>query len=208
MKKPIKKLTKKQGGGPMGEKKPALNKVTPAQSKVTGAKVGEQYRTTAIKTDAINTPIRQKLSNYATRGPEPKEYAKYQELTRASAKPVAMKRGGAMPKKQMGGITDADKFYGPNTPAIRVKSKSSDSVSIKKPSDSVSAKELSAREMLESYKKKIIKPSPLKEEPASRIKPNPLKKDERLFKKGGSMSKMTMMKKGGAMKVSTIKKKK
>lgn len=189
MKKSVKKLTKKQGGGPMGEKKPALSKVTSAQSKTTGAKVGESYRTAPIKSDAVNAPIRQKLSDYATRGPEPKEYAKYQELTRASAKPVAMKRGGAMPKKQMGGI-------------------SSDSVSIKKPSDSVSAKELSAREMLESYKKKIIKPSPLKEEPASRIKPNPLKKDERLFKKGDSMSKMTMMKKGGAMKVSTIKKKK
>jgi len=134
-------------------------------------------------------------------------------MKKSVKKPVKklIKRQGGGPmgeKKQMGGITDADKFYGPNIPAIRVKSKSSDSVSIKKPSDSVSAKELSAREMLESYKKKIIKPSPLKEEPASRIKPNPLKKDERLFKKGGSMSKMTMMKKGGAMKVSTIKKKK
>jgi hypothetical protein len=96
-----KTLVKKQGGGPMGEKKPALNKVTSTQSKVTGAKVGESYRTAPIKSDAINAPIRQKLSDYATRGPEPKEYAKYQELTRASAKPVAMKKGGSMSKMTM-----------------------------------------------------------------------------------------------------------
>lgn len=204
-----KTLVKKQGGGPMGEKKPALNKVTPAQSKVTGAKVGEQYRTTAIKTDAVNTPIRQKLSDYATRGPEPKEYAKYQELARAASKPVAMKRGGAMPKKQDGGSignTTESQVFRPNmqppggfkpTPVPRKVRKQ-----IGRYQDAVS--------------KERINPSPLLKEPSPKIKPSPLKEDKKLYqdskvtpmKKGGSMSKMTMMKKGGAMKVTTIKKKK
>lgn len=95
-----KTLVKKQGGGPFSEKKPTLNKVTPAQSKATGAKVGEEYRKAPIKGDTINAPIRQKLSDYATRGPEPKEYTKYQELTRAASKP-AMKKGGSMSKMTM-----------------------------------------------------------------------------------------------------------
>jgi hypothetical protein len=203
-----KTLVKKASGGPMGEKKPALNKVTPAQSKVTGAKVGESYRTAPIKGDAINAPIRQKLSDYATRGPEPKEYTKYQELTRAASKP-AMKRGGSIPKKQDGGSigkTTESQVFRPNmqppggfkpTPVPR-----------------------KVRKQMERYEdavsKERINPSPLLKEPSPKIKPSPLKEDKKLYqdlkvtpmKKGGSMSKMTMMKKGGAMKVSTIKKKK
>ena len=92
-------LVKKASGGPMTAK-PGLSKVTPAQSKTTGAKVGESYRTAPIKTDTVNTPIRQKLSEYATRGPEPKEYSKYSELKKAAAQPT-MKKGGAMKKVTM-----------------------------------------------------------------------------------------------------------